>query len=63
MKQKTTNVEKLVAAGLVSESDLSAHDQKLINDLSDDEIAAILSTGQKVLAATKPGEKVAKVGV
>lgn len=63
MKKKTTNVEKLVDAGLVSKADLSNHDEKVINDLSDEEIDAILATGQKVLAATKPGEKVAKVGV
>jgi hypothetical protein len=60
---KQTNVEKLSAEGLVDDADLTATDKKLINDLSDDEIGAIISAGKKVLSGTKAGEKVAKVAV
>ena len=60
-KKKTNNVEKLVDAGLVAVADLTSEDQALINDLSDDEIDAIVSAGTKVVKAAKPGDKMFKV--
>jgi hypothetical protein len=61
MSQK--NVDKLVSAGLVVEDELTANQKHLINDLSDEEISAIISAGTKVVSGTKSGEKVAKISV
>lgn len=58
----TSNVEQLVSAGLVDKSDLTEEDQKLINELSGEEIAAIISAGTKIVRSTT-GERVAKVSV
>ena len=63
MKKNTDNVQKLVDAKLVNESELSDNDKAIINDLSKDEVNAIISAGTKVLAATKDGDKVFKVAV
>lgn len=62
-KKDSDNVQKLVDAGLVNESEVSATDRDIINDLSDDEVGAIISAGKKVVAATKNGESVFKVAV
>lgn len=45
---KATNIERLTAAGVISQEDLAAHDQTVINKLSASEVDTLIKLRKKM---------------